>query len=121
MRESLADSVRDVRRFAHAMDEILPRMRFSPDRLRWTVQVGAPTYDLRGRLNEIHVPTLIVHGADDALVPSSRAEELHAGIVGSRLVLLPDCGHWPHVERRAEFVGAIKVFLGLEDTVRRPH
>ncbi len=121
MRESLADSVRDVRRFAHAMDEILPRMRFSPDRLRWTVQVGAPTYDLRGRLNEIHVPTLIVHGADDALVPSSRAEELHAGIVGSRLVLLPDCGHWPHVERRAEFVGAIKDFLGLEDTVRRPH
>jgi pimeloyl-ACP methyl ester carboxylesterase len=119
MRESVARSVQDPSRFAHAMDEILPRMRFSPERLRWTVQKGARSYDVRARLKEIRVPTLIIHGADDGLVPASRAEELHAGIAGARLLLMPDCGHWPHVERRAEFVGAVTDFLGLEDVVRR--
>ncbi len=115
MREDLGRSVRHPEIFARAMDELLPRMRFSPDRLKWVVAVGAKTYDLRGQMNEIRVPTLILHGRQDGRVPFSRAEELHRGIRGSRLVALDDCGHWPHVEKRSEFVAAVKEFLGLED------
>lgn len=119
MREDLDRSVRHPEVFARAMDELLPRMRFSPERLKWVVTVGAKTYDIRGRLGEIQVPTLILHGRDDARVPLERAEELHRGIPRSRLVILEDCGHWPHVEKRAEFVAAVKGFLGLEDAPRR--
>ena len=115
MREDVARSVRHPEIFARATDELLPRMRFSPERLKWMVTQGATTYDVRERLAEIHVPTLILHGREDARVPLERAEELHQGIADSRLVILDDCGHWPHVERRAEFVGAVKVFLGLVD------
>ncbi len=97
------------------MDDLLPRMRFSPERLRWVVTVGARTYDIRDRLREIRAPTLILHGCQDGRVPLERAEELHRGIAGSRLVVLEECGHWPHVEKRAEFVAAVKDFLGLED------
>lgn len=119
MREDLGRSVRRPEVFAHAMDELLPRMRFSPERLKWAVTVGADSYDVRGRLAEIRAPTLILHGRDDGRVPVDRAEELHRGIPGSRLVVLDDCGHWPHVEKRTEFVAAVKEFLGLEDTPRR--
>lgn len=115
MRDEVGRSVRHPQSFAHAMDDLLPRMRFSPERLRWVVTVGARTYDVRARLAEIRVPTLIVHGREDARVPLVRAEELHRGLAGSRLVVLEDCGHWPHVERRSAFVAAVKEFLGLED------
>ncbi len=30
-----------------------------------------------------------------------------------------DCGHWPHVEQRDEFVAAVKAFLGLEELLTR--
>jgi len=119
MREEVDRSVRHSEIFARAMDELIPRMRFSPKRLRWVVTVGAKTYDVRGRLGEIRVPTLIVHGRDDARVSLERAEELHRGIAGSRLVVLDDCGHWPHVEKRAEFVAAVKEFLDIEDSPQR--
>ena len=115
MRAEVARSVRRPAVFAKAMDELLPRMRFSPERLRWVVTVGAKSYDVRARLGEIGVPTLIVHGRQDERVPLERARELHAGIPSSQLRVLEDCGHWPHVEQRAEFVAAVKEFLELEE------
>lgn len=120
MRDEVRRSVLHTERFARAMDELLPRMRFSPDRLRWLVTVGAASYDVRGRLGELGMPTLILHGRQDRRVRPERAEELHRGIPGSRLVILDDCGHWPHVEQRAAFVSAVKGFLGLESLLRRP-
>ena len=119
MREEVARAVRHPEVYARAMQELLPRMRFSPERLRWAVTQGGPSYDVRGRLAEVRVPTLILHGREDMRVPLDRAEELRGGIAGSRLVVLEDCGHWPHVEQRAEFVAAVKAFLGLEDNLRR--
>ena len=119
MRENLGQSVRHPKAFAPAMDELLPRMRFSPQRLRWVLTVSAKTYDVRKRLGEIHAQTLLLHGREDQRVPLERAEELHRGIPGSRLVVLDDCGHWPHVEKRGEFVGAVKEFLGRRDTLQR--
>ncbi len=119
MREEVGRSVRQPETFARAMDELLPRMRFSPERLKWVVTVGAKTYDVRSHLSEIHVPTLILHGREDERVPLSRAQELHRGIAGSRFVVFEDCGHWPHVEKRAQFVAAVKEFLGLEDSLKR--
>ncbi len=119
MREEVGRAVRHPEVFARTMDELLPRMRFSPERLRWVVTQGAKTYDVRKGLAELHVPTLILHGREDARVPLDRAEELHRGIRGSRLVVFEDCGHWPQVEKRAEFVAAVKDFLALEDHPRK--
>jgi len=45
------------------------------------------------RLSEICVPTLFIHGARDRLVPLACAQEAHRRLPGSRLVILPDCGH----------------------------
>ena len=96
------------------MDLLIPKMRFSPERFRWTGEVEWDRYDLRDRLRAIRVPTLIVHGREDRIVPVERGEELQRSLPESRLVVLEGCGHWPFVERRREFVSAVTAFLGLE-------
>lgn len=54
--------------------------------------------DSRPTLAQIQVPTLIVVGAQDQLTPPAEAELMQAGIQGSRLVVLDDCGHLPPLE-----------------------
>jgi len=58
-------------------------------------QMGAiMDHDTRDRLGELGgLPTLVLHGHEDALVPVERARELAELVPGSRLVLLPSCGH----------------------------
>lgn len=67
------------------------------------------------RLGEISVPTLIVHGADDTAVPLRYAQEAAARIPHSRLVVIPDAGHWPPRERPEAFNDALLAFLDSLD------
>jgi pimeloyl-ACP methyl ester carboxylesterase len=63
------------------------------------------------RLGEIKAQTLIVHGAEDRLVPIAAARVAHDRIAGSQLHIIPGCGHWPQRERPDEFNEAIVSFL----------
>ncbi|PKP90331.1 MAG: alpha/beta hydrolase [Alphaproteobacteria bacterium HGW-Alphaproteobacteria-16] len=49
--------------------------------------------DRRTRVERISVPTLVIHGTDDPLVPHQGGEELAALIPGARLHLIPGMGH----------------------------
>lgn len=51
------------------------------------------TGSLKGNLRDIHLPTLIIHGKNDPLIPPRRSEQMHAGIAGSKLLLLEGMGH----------------------------
>jgi pimeloyl-ACP methyl ester carboxylesterase len=51
------------------------------------------TGSLKADLRRIHVPTLIIHGKNDPLIPPRRSEQLHRGIAGSKLLLLDGMGH----------------------------
>ena len=72
-------------------------------------------YDCSDRLHEIHVPTLIIHGKKDKLVPYKSAEEIHIGIKNSKICLL-NGGHlmffWSHqcIEVIEEFLKTNKDF-----------
>jgi pimeloyl-ACP methyl ester carboxylesterase len=64
-------------------------------------QIGAKWHG--GRLSELRVPALVLHGDRDPLVRPSAARRTAAAISGARLVLLPGVGHdlpaavWPRV------------------------
>ena len=73
--------------------------------------MGRP--DNRPFLHQIKCPTLIVVGAEDALTPVKVHEELHAGIVGSRLEIIPDCGHLSTMERPEAVNRLLAEWLGL--------
>jgi len=68
--------------------------------------------DLRDVLPLIDVPTLLLHGRDDERSPIRVAEELHARIPQSQLVVIPDVGHIPNVQAPDAFNAAVSEFLG---------
>ena len=69
------------------------------------------SHDTRARLREIRVPTLVVHGDVDPLVPLRAGELLAEGIPGARLAVLPGIGHIPHRETPDEFCALVGPFL----------
>jgi pimeloyl-ACP methyl ester carboxylesterase len=62
-------------------------------------------------LGDIDVPVLIIHGADDQLIPVSEAEAMHKAIPNSELVVIPDAGHLPNLEQPDLFNDAVIDFL----------
>jgi pimeloyl-ACP methyl ester carboxylesterase len=70
-----------------------------------------PDRGLARRLHRITAPTLIVWGADDALVSVVYAEEFAKRIAGARVEVLAGCGHAPHVERREQTLALVRDFL----------
>lgn len=62
-------------------------------------------------LRTITIPTLIIWGGNDRIIPLSFGERLHGDIPGSRLAVIPGCGHVPQEERPAETCAAMREFL----------
>ena len=58
-------------------------------------------------LEEIGVPTLVIHGTADAIVASSAGEQAASRIPGAELVLLDGVGHVPPLTRPHETAAAI--------------
>ena len=66
---------------------------------------------LTDRLGEIRAPTLIVVGdRDDPFIEPAR--QMHAGIPGSELVVVPECGHSPQIEFPEIFNRTLLDFFG---------
>ncbi len=62
-------------------------------------------------LSRIACPTLVMCGRQDALIPLELHEELAAGISGSRLEIVEECGHLSTMERPAETSAALGLWL----------
>jgi pimeloyl-ACP methyl ester carboxylesterase len=77
----------------------------------------AQTVDLRSvpanvnRLRALTMPTLLVWGARDRLIPPVLGERFKSDIAGSRLVVLDGLGHVPQEEDAAASVAPVKAFL----------
>jgi len=76
--------------------------------LAWQPRFHDP--QLRKWLHRIDVPTLIVWGDGDKIFPKPYGEAYHRLIKGSRLEVLPACGHLPQVEKADDFVGLVRRF-----------
>jgi pimeloyl-ACP methyl ester carboxylesterase len=63
------------------------------------------------------VPTLIVWGEDDSIIPVAHAHAAHEAIPGSRLELFEGVGHFPHVEAPERFVEVLLDFLATTEPV----
>lgn len=67
-------------------------------------------YDIRRDLARIDKPTLIISGSR-TIFSSESMVEMHRLIHGSRLVVLPDCGHFPQFEAREAVTREVRQFL----------
>jgi triacylglycerol lipase len=59
----------------------------------------------------INIPTLVVWGGNDPVVPLADGQDYAAKIPGAKLVIVPKCGHAPSIERPVEFMAAVEPFL----------
>jgi proline iminopeptidase len=81
----------------------------APIRSKWTqVALGL---DYKNRLNEIHVPTLVIVGRYDLQTPVGCSQELVDGISGAQLEVFERSGHFPFIEEHSAFVRALGKFL----------
>jgi pimeloyl-ACP methyl ester carboxylesterase len=67
--------------------------------------------DSRPFLEDIRVPTLILHGTEDQLIPPQEAKEMQAAIPNARLQLVPQAGHLLNLEQPALFNAAVRSFI----------
>jgi 3-oxoadipate enol-lactonase len=67
--------------------------------------------DMTASLGAIKVPTLIIAGAEDSLIPLPAMQEMHRGIRGARFETIAQAGHLPNLEQPAAFDGLLGEFL----------
>ena len=84
---------------------------YTVDTLRSVVNFRGQRVDASDRLYlAVGMPTLLLWGDSDRLVPPAYGEAYQKHIPGAELKLIPKCGHLPMFEKEAEFVEMVTKF-----------
>ena len=68
-------------------------------------------FDGTSYLPTLHMPTTVLAGANDRLMPIQNSKNLAGAIPGAKLVVLPDCEHGAHVQAEATVIAEIDTAL----------
>lgn len=98
-RDPILDRVRSIVRSARSTS-IVP-----------TLRAIAARPDLTPVLPTVRVPTSVVWGQDDQLIPAEQSESMVARIPGAEGVAIPEAGHIPSLEKPELFAMAIRRVL----------
>ena len=71
-----------------------------------------PEAIMTDKLHLVKSPTLLIHGAQDEVIPLKYAQNACRLIPDCRLEIIDECGHCPHLEKASEFNKAVISFLG---------
>lgn len=85
-------------------------LEFHPEGFR-AMALSVAEADLRDVLGRIDVPTLLLSGDQDVRAPVNVAEDLHAAIPTSELVVMQGIGHMSSVEAAERFNTEVRAFL----------
>ena len=83
----------------------------SPEVLRHFASAGYGDFDYRPKLAAVDKPTLVIVGEHDRTTTPRAARVLHAGIPGSKLVIVADAGHMSFVEQTEPYLAQVREFL----------
>jgi pimeloyl-ACP methyl ester carboxylesterase len=81
------------------------------DRALWEFTLASHDPDLASRLDQVIVPTLVITGDDDRIVPTEESIHLAQELPNAKLVVIPDCGHVPQEECPIPFMQAVATFV----------
>ena len=73
-----------------------------------------PMAEIWRHLGELRVPTTVMHGRHDTIVPLANGEYLASHIPGGRLMVFEESGHTPFLEEPEAFNAALRVLLAAE-------
>lgn len=90
--------------------------------MRGVIEPGGQMVNARDRLYlAAHVPTLIVWGDHDGIIPVEHAYAAHEAIKSSRLEIIEGVGHFPHVEAPEIFTDVLIDFMETTDPASMRH
>ena len=81
------------------------------DKALWQLTVASEESGLIERLAEITMPTLVITGDDDRIVPTEQSLRLADELPNAELKVIAQSGHLPHEEKPVEFMQAVIEFL----------
>jgi pimeloyl-ACP methyl ester carboxylesterase len=110
MPKLLGDTTRETNQTAEATVRRLIKQQ-SPVAIRGAIQRMMHRPDSTALLATIGVPTLVIAGEEDTLIPIPEAEKMAAAIRGSKLVKIPAAGHLSNLEQPDAFNHALTAFL----------
>lgn len=84
-----------------------------PDRFVGQLEAIMSRADFRPLLPTITCPTLVLTSDTDNMVPNKFSDELAEGIPGAKLVVIPDCGHLPQLEKPEAMTAALRDWLAM--------
>lgn len=93
------------------LEALFARKRFRARTHNAFFQKAFPAYDIRDRLGEIEVPTLILAGRHDWITPLRFAEELADNLVNVKLVVFENAGHAINSDEPEKFRAVTREFL----------
>src|SRR5262249_23699357 len=82
-----------------------------PDGLVAAVAAMKGREDSMSLLSSVTVPTLVIAGTEDVLIPADTTRGLARGIPGARFETIPGAGHVAPLEASEPAVGIIRSFL----------
>jgi len=81
------------------------------DKALWFLTVASQESGLAERLNELTMPTLVITGDDDRIVPTEQSLRLADELPNAALKVIPQSGHLSHEEHPDLFMQAVTEFL----------
>lgn len=93
------------------IDRIFAETAFNAKRNQFFVTAELQRYDVRDRLHEITVPSLIIGGRHDVHVSPAWSEMIADNIPGARLAIMEHSGHFPWLDEPENFFRMINDFL----------
>ncbi|GEM_PF-1786507 len=93
------------------IDAIFADAEFDPRRNQFFVMNELRRYDVRNRLSEISVPTLVIGGRHDVHVSPLWSEMMADNIPHSQLTMMEHSGHFPWLDEPEKFFDAVRKFL----------
>jgi pimeloyl-ACP methyl ester carboxylesterase len=96
-------------------EDVALKNRATTAKLTWQPRSHDP--QLQKWLHRIKVPTLLIWGDHDRLFPKEYAFAYERLIPGAKVVIIPDCGHLPQVEKADEFVAELEAFIGASKRI----
>jgi pimeloyl-ACP methyl ester carboxylesterase len=106
--QAYADIILALNLTDEQIDQAL-KNRFTATKLGWQPRWYNP--DLEKWLHRIKLPSLVLWGDDDKVMPPAYATLWQKTLPDARLVMIKDCGHIPHVEKQAPTTAALRSFL----------
>ena len=83
----------------------------SPIAIRSAIQRMMHRPDSTLLLAQVSVPTLVITGAEDEMIPVEESRKMAAAIPGAKLVVIPGAGHLANLEQPEAFNAALNEFL----------